>query len=112
MKIHPISNYTIIKLDPADENIGNTKLIAPGQFQEAYNVPKRMGTVRAVGRGLVTAGGQIIPPQLKPGDRVYVLQTKVEITVEHEGEDCLVLSDESHVIGTITGESSLILGGK
>ena len=33
MKIHPISNYTIIKLDPADENIGNTKLIAPGQFQ-------------------------------------------------------------------------------
>ena len=112
MKIRPISNYTIIKLDPADENIGNTKLIAPGQFQEAYNVPKRMGTVRAVGRGLVTAGGQIIPPQLKPGDRVYVLQTKVEITVEHEGEDCLVLSDESHVIGTITGESSLILEGK
>jgi len=44
MKIHPISNYTIIKLDPADENIGNSKLIAPGQLNEAYNVPKRMGT--------------------------------------------------------------------
>jgi co-chaperonin GroES (HSP10) len=108
MKIQPISNYLIIKLDPADENIGNSKLIAPGQLNEAYNVPKRMGTVRAVGRGLVTAGGEIIPPQLKAGDRVY----KVEITVEYDGEDCLVLSDESHVIGIITEESSLILGGK
>jgi co-chaperonin GroES (HSP10) len=98
MKIQPISNYLIIKLDPADENIGNSKLIAPGQLNEAYNVPKRMGTVRAVGRGLVTAGGEIIPPQL--------------ITVEYDGEDCLVLSDESHVIGIITEESSLILGGK
>jgi len=42
MKIQPISNYLIIKLDPADENIGNSKLIAPGQLNEAYNVPKRM----------------------------------------------------------------------
>ena len=42
----------------------------------------------------------------------FSFHKSVEITVEHDGEDCLVLSDESHVIGTITGESSLILGGK
>jgi len=113
MKIQPISNYIIIKLDPADENIGNSKLIAPGQFSEVYNIPKRIGTVRAVGRGLVTAGGQIIPPQLHAGDRVYVIQavspngqTRIENTIEHDGEMCIVLSDESHIIGIVTEEAS------
>jgi co-chaperonin GroES (HSP10) len=119
MKIQPFSQYVIIKLDPADTTVGkDSKLIAPGAMLEAYNIPKRTGTVKAVGRGLVTAGGTIIPPQSQPGDRVYVLETvtptgqKIENKIEFDGEQCIVLSDESHIIGKILNESNLILEGK
>lgn len=119
MKIQPFSQYVIIKLDPADEKVGkDSKLFAPGAMLPTFDIPKRTGTVKAVGRGLVTASGTIIPPQSKAGDRVYVLETmtpqgqKVENKIEFGGEQCIVLSDESHIIGRIVEESNLILEGK
>jgi co-chaperonin GroES (HSP10) len=103
MKIRPLSQYTIIKLDPSEKQIGS--ILTPGGTFEQFNVPKRTGTVMAVGRGLVTAGGQVLPPQVVPGDRVYVLEAKVKIEVEYDGVMCLALSDESHIVGVIVEDN-------
>jgi len=109
VKIQPISQYVIVKLDPADEKIGELYTAAT---MPKYAIPKRTGTIKAAGRGLVTATGAIVPMQVKPGDRVYVIETivqgtKIENKVTYDGDECIVLSDESHIIGIITEEGSL-----
>jgi len=107
VKIRPISQYVIIKLDPADQMVQGSTILTAAAMSASYDIPKRTGTVMASGRGLVTASGAIIPPQVHAGDRVYVLElrnqqgTVIENKVEYDGEQCIVLSDESHIIGVI-----------
>lgn len=109
MIIRPINNYTIIKLDPADVEFGETGILTASGVYDKYNIPKRTGTVMAVGRGMVTASGFIVPPQVAVGDRVYVLEAKIQISVTYNGETCLALSDESHILGIITDEDGPIV---
>lgn len=108
MVIQPINNYVVIRLDKAEEKIGS--LYTAGAMQEKYSVPKRTGTVLATGRGIVTASGLVIAPQVKPGDRVLVAENaKVEITMEYDGELAHILSGEEPIIGIIEAEASLLV---
>lgn len=97
-RIQPFNNFVIVKLDPADEKVGGL-YIHPN-----YRFPKKTGTVRAVGRGLVTASGAIVPPQAQVGDRVFVMDTGNLKEIEHDGEACVILPDESMLLGKILGE--------
>lgn len=110
MKIQPINQYTIVKLDPANEKLGNGTLYAPGVVMEKYDLPKRSGTVRANGRGLITAGGELIPPQTKAGDRVWLLDLsdkgKPFMEFDYNGEKCVILPSEDLILGIITEEDA------
>jgi co-chaperonin GroES (HSP10) len=96
-----LNNFVIIKLDEGDETMisGNLVLHTP----DKYRVPKKTGTVRGVGRGIVTAGGELIPPQVKVGDRVQLFEVNSKIQnqeaqIEYQGEQCLLMMDESKII--------------
>jgi len=105
MRIRPLNNYVIVKLDPADEKVGNL-WTAAASGQEKFDIPKRTGVVLRVGRGLVTAGGQIIPPQCQPGDRVLIAESgmKGQITTDYDGEKCHIFSSEEQILGVIEAE--------
>ena len=108
MIIQPINNYVVVRLDKADEKIGS--LYTAGTLQEKFAIPKRTGTILAVGRGLITAGGHTIPPQIKPGDRVLVAENvQRELTVDYDGAPAHILSGEESIIGIIQAETSLLV---
>ena len=107
MFVKPINNFVILKLDPAEKMVG--KLFTAAAGNDKFAIPQRIGTVKGVGRGLITAGGVLIPPQVKVGDRVLILENqKLDNKIDHDGEECYYLQDEGPIIGIITQESSLL----
>lgn len=103
VRIKPLNEYIIVKLDPEDTKVGSIHI------PDRYKFPKKTGTVRAVGRGLVTESGSVVPTQTKPGDRVYVLDQPAGLKqIEHDGEICVILPNEIHILGIIEGEEPLI----
>lgn len=103
MKIHPINQFVMLRFDAGDAELAHKSLTLA--VPDKVRVPKRTATVVAVGRGLVTADGTIVPMQTKPGDRVIIAdRTALIIEVEHEGEKLNVLENESHILGLITEE--------
>lgn len=104
-RIRPLNNFVIVELDKVDEQTAGGLYIP-----ERARLKKQTGTVRAVGRGLVTETGTIVPPQTKPGDRVYVLDPPGGLRqVEHNGVACVALPDEGMLLGIIEGEESSVV---
>lgn len=99
IRIKPFNNYVIVELDQTAE-MTPSGLYIP----ERSRFPKKTGTVRAIGRGMVTASGAIVPPQAKPGDRVYVMDTGNLKEIEHDGVACVILPDETLLLGLIDTE--------
>ena len=99
LKIKPFNNFVIVRLDQTPEQTASGLYIP-----DRARMPKKTGTVRAVGRGLVTASGAIVPPQAKVGDRVYVMDVNLK-EIEHDGEVCVILPDEAQLLGAIEGEA-------
>lgn len=97
--IKPFNNFVIVQLDQAEE-----KTTGGLYIPERAKFPKKTGTVKAVGRGLVTASGAIVPPQAKPGDRVYVMDTGNLKQIEHDGVACVILPDETLLLGIVEGD--------
>ena len=114
MLVQPINNFVIVKLDPSDTRVGS--LYTAAELDNTYEIPKRTGTVMAVGRGLITAGGCLITPQVKAGDRVILIENvnkmsreRIVNVIDFNGEKCAVLPDESPIIGIITKEDSVLV---
>jgi len=105
IRIKPFNNFVIVELDQTEE-MTPSGLYIPDRAR----FPKKTGTVRATGRGMVTASGAIVPPQAKPGDRVYVMDTGNLKQIEHDGVACVILPDETLVLGLVEGESVFLPG--
>ena len=104
MKVQPINNFVIIKFDPADTQVGGL-LLPASAGDERFSIPKRSGTVKAVGRGFITADGTLVPPQTYPGARIIAVENpKYVNNIMYEGEECVVFQDETNIVGIITEE--------
>ena len=103
VRIKPFNNFVIVELDKAEEKTASGLYIP-----ERAKFPKKTGTVRAVGRGMVTASGAIVPPQAKAGDRVWVMDTGNLKEIEHNGAACVILPDETLLLGLVEGESVIL----
>jgi chaperonin GroES len=97
MQIRPINNFVILKLDETPEKTASGLYIP-----DKARMPKSTGTVKAVGRGILMMTGHIQPPQLKVGDRVFILVNPEDFKkIEFDGEECVVLPDESQILGIL-----------
>lgn len=102
MKIKPINNFVIVLMDK--EKAGEEQTASGIYIPDRARMPKKTGTVQAVGRGLVTASGAIVPPQCKPGDRVHVMDTGNLKEIEHDSKACVILPDETLILGIVSEE--------
>ena len=94
MKIRPLHDRVVIKrLEETTKTAGG--IIIPDTAKEKPSE----GIVEAVGNGLHTEDGKIIPMSVKPGDKVlFGKWTGTEIKID--GEDLLIMK-ESDVLGTL-----------
>lgn len=88
MKLKPVHNHVIIKqLEEDEQQYGN--IIVPDMNKE---LPK-MGIVTAIGVGSFTQTGELIPIQVKIGDKVaFPAFGGVKFTIK--GEDFICLKDQ------------------
>lgn len=87
MKFKPVHNHVIIKQqDISEEKHGSIVISDTGKEKP------RVGTVIAIGPGMVTINGNIIPCQVKEGDKVAFPSFGGTIFV-YEGEDYVVVKD-------------------
>lgn len=88
MKLKPVHNHVIIKLiEETEQKYGN--IIIPDMGKE---LPK-MGEVVAIGVGTYTQTGELIPIQVKIGDKVaFPSFGGVKFTID--GEELVCLKDQ------------------
>ncbi len=100
MKFRPLHDRIVVRRITAQEKTAGG-IIIPDTVQE-----KPMeGQVIAVGPGARDEQGGIVPPDVKPGDRVLFGKwsgTEVKL----DGEDLLIMK-ESDLMGVIEGAASL-----
>jgi chaperonin GroES len=100
MKFRPLHDRVVIRrLDAEAKSAGG--IIIPDTVQE-----KPMeGEIVAVGPGARNEQGHLVPPDVKPGDRILFGKwsgTEVKI----DGEDLLIVK-ESDIMGVITGAAAV-----
>ena len=84
--LKPVEDKVIVKVDKQEE-VTSYGLILAGVADEKQNI----GTVVAVGPGLVLNNGDKIIPEVSEGDKVIF--SKYQGTeVEHDGETLLILA--------------------
>lgn len=83
----PLRDRVIIRLDPEVEKHGT--LYVPTGSVEMKNFT---GTVVAVGTGIVTDAGSVIPLHVKPGDRVRYSSYAGDALV-HDDERYIIVSE-------------------
>jgi len=99
MKFQPINSTVIVALDQTPEKT-DSGLYIPDRAR----LPKATGTVKAIGRGILMMTGQVIPLQVKVGDRVYVTIDAEEVKkIDFDGEACIALPDERMILGVLEG---------
>jgi chaperonin GroES len=91
--IRPTGNHVLVKPIPVATKTESGLLELP----VAYQQPSGQGWVVAVGPGRYDKKGNLIPTDLKPGDKIiYSWLSSVEL--DHT-EDSLVMLDKSQVLG-------------
>jgi len=91
--MRPLWQQVLVRLDP-EETLSSGGIVIPSP-----EVPD-MGTVLAVGRGRELASGQVMPPEVKVGDRVLLTRWGLtEVIVD--GQPAVVMM-ESDILGVVT----------
>jgi chaperonin GroES len=107
-KIRVLGARVLVDLDSPDEEAGG--IIIPDTAKQ----PTLRGTVVRVGPGSYTDKGQLVPPCVKPEDRV-VLQAFTGAKVIEDGKEYLLVNDrdilcgidEGHEVSVTPDESAL-----
>ena len=90
MSIEPLSNYVLVKKDEEKE-VSNGGIILTDAVKEKPST----GTVIAVGPGkYCEQTGNLIPMQVKPGDRVFFLRLGGQRIEDEDGTELTVLKPE------------------
>jgi chaperonin GroES len=100
MKFRPLHDRVAVRRVEEDTRTAGG-LIIPDTAKEK----PMQGEVIAVGPGARNEKGEVVPPDVKPGDRVLFGKwsgTEVKI----EGEELLIMK-ESDILGVIEGKSSV-----
>jgi chaperonin GroES len=100
MKFRPLHDRVLVKR-VEEEQKTKGGIIIPDTAKEK----PMQGEVLAVGPGARNEKGEIVPPDVKPGDRVLFGKwsgTEVKI----EGEELLIMK-ESDILGVIEGKASV-----
>lgn len=84
--LKPVEDKVIVKVDKQEE-VTSYGLILAGVADEKQNI----GTVIAVGPGIVLNNGEKVIPEVSEGDKV-VFGKYSGTEVEHEGETLLILA--------------------
>jgi len=89
MAIQPLADRIVVKVLDAQE-VTKGGIVLPDTAKEK----PQEGKVVAVGKGKVSDNGQIVPLEVKAGDRVlYGKYSGTEITTK-EGEELLIMKEE------------------
>lgn len=97
MQFRPLNNTVIVALDETPEKTAGGLYFPPNA-----RLPQTTGTVMAVGRGILLMTGQIVPPQVKVGDRVLVLVNFDDAKkIDFDGKPCISLPDENMILGIL-----------
>ena len=94
MNLRPLYDRIVVQPDPAEEMSPGGIILAP-QAQEKSQV----GTVRSVGHGRLIDSGEVVPMQVKTGDRVmYSKYAGNEVKI---GGEKLLIIRENEVLGVL-----------
>lgn len=94
MNIRPLGDKIVVKRLESEEKL-KSGLIIPDTAKEK----PQEGKVLAVGKGKMNKKGNIIPMEVKVGDRVLFGKYSGD-EIEIDGEECLII-DQDDVIGII-----------
>jgi chaperonin GroES len=100
MKFRPLHDRVVVRRVEEDTKTAGG-IIIPDTAKEK----PMQGEVIAVGPGARNEKGEVVPPDVKPGDRVLFGKwsgTEVKI----DGEELLIMK-ESDILGVIEGKSSV-----
>ncbi|GIW42581.1 MAG: 10 kDa chaperonin [Candidatus Binatia bacterium] len=94
MKIRPLHDRVLVRrVDEEEKTKGG--IIIPDTAKEK----PQEGRVVAVGKGRITDKGELVPLEVKPGDRV-LFGKYAGSEVEIDGEDLLILREED-ILGVV-----------
>ena len=89
MNIKPLRDKVVVKPRPVEE-ISKGGIIIP---ETVNNVPVE-GTIVAVGNGILTRDGNIIPLDVKVGDKILYKKNGQTVTeIEVDGDKYLIMSE-------------------
>ena len=88
MKIRPLHDRVLVRRQEEEEKSAGG-IILPGSAQEKPN----QGEVISVGSGKVLDNGEIRPVDVKEGDTVVFGKYAGSDTIEHDGEELVILSE-------------------
>ena len=88
MKIRPLHDRVLVRRQEEEEKSAGGILL-PGSAQEKPN----QGQVIAVGSGKVLDNGEVRPVDVKEGDTVVFGKYAGSDTIEHDGEELVILSE-------------------
>jgi len=78
MKYQPLNDYVLVKTIKEEEKTKG------GLYKPAEGKEQMMGEVLAVGEGIYTSNGTLIPTILKVGDKVIVPNTGIQLKLDGE----------------------------
>ena len=100
MKFRPLHDRVLVRR-VEEENKTRGGVIIPDTAKEK----PMQGEVLAVGPGVRDEGGQLVAPDVKPGDRVlFGKWSGTEVRLD--GEELLIMK-ESDIMGVLEGDASL-----
>lgn len=88
-RVLPTSNNLLVRRDKAVE-----KLTPSGLVESVAPAPPHRGTVVAAGPGWTTNGGQLVETKVVPGDVVIWSKMVEGATVDVDGEELIVISED------------------
>lgn len=89
--ITPLRDRVLVRLLDTDENTTSFGLIIPDTVDKEKS---DRGIIVAVGEGWYTKDGEIIPLQVKVGDKVIFSKYSYE-ELKHDGQDYYILKEEN-----------------
>jgi len=94
MQYKPIGNRVLIELEKLDNKVGD--IYVPDRVLK----PSNIGLVVELGTGKFNKNGDLIPWEVKIGDRVVVEPTMDMINVQYGEKDCSIFRQDE-IIGVV-----------
>jgi chaperonin GroES len=91
MSVHPIRDQVVVAKEKEGEKVSPGGIIHVSVSTTSKNVE---GTVLAVGSGRVTMSGQVVPLDVKVGDKI-LFNPNMATEVQDDGKNFLVLREDA-----------------